>query len=421
MIDYVYKAKSLDSGEIVSAQVKAESPAAAARLLGQQNLYPIEVVPKSESNPLTSLSDRLGLSGKVSAKDRVVFTRQLSTLINAGLPLARALRTVQGQITNKTLTEIINNVLASIEGGMSLADAFAEHPKVFNNIYISLVSAGEASGTLDKALLRLATQQEKDAAITAKIRSAMIYPAIVLLLIVAVVTFMVIYVVPQVATLYQGLGKSLPFITQGLMDLASLIKNFWWLGILLVIAAIAAGRAALQTEKVKFLIDDLKLNVPVFGIIFRKLYMARFARTQSALLASGIPMLQALETTKGAIGNRIVAAELAKAINKIRGGVALSQALEDCHHFLLLVSQMAHVGEESGAIDDMLARTAKYFEDEVDEAVTNLSTTLEPIMMVVLGGIVALVLVAVLGPVYSLVGSGGITSSSSSSSTSASP
>jgi len=413
MIDYVYKAKSIDTGDIVSAQVKAESPEAAAKLLSQQNLYPIEVIPKSESDPVTAIATKLGLAGRVGTKDRVVFTRQLSTLINAGLPLARALRTVQGQITNKTLNDVINNVLASVEGGMPLSAAFAEHPNIFNNIYVSLVAAGEASGTLDKALLRLATQQEKDAAITSKIRSAMIYPAIVLILIVAVVTFMVIYVVPQVATLYQGLGKPLPFITQGLMDLANFIEHFWWLAILVIIALIAAARAALQTERAKYLLDELKLNVPIFGIIFRKLYMARFARTQSSLLASGIPMLQALETTKGAIGNRIVAAELALAINKIRGGIALSEALEDCHHFLLLVSQMARVGEESGAIDDMLARTATYFEDEVDEAVRNLSTTLEPIMMVVLGGIVALVLVAVLGPVYSLVGSGSITSTNS--------
>ena len=409
MIDYLYKAKALDTGEIISAQVKAESPEAAAKLLGQQNLYPIEVLPLSQTNILA----KLGIGTHVGAKERVIFTRQLSTLINAGLPLARALRTVQDQITNKTLHDVIGNVLAAVEGGMSLADAFAEHPKIFNNIYISLVAAGEASGTLDKALLRLATQQEKDAAIVAKIRSALIYPAIVMVLIIGVVGFMVIYVVPQVADLYKSLGKTLPFITQMLIALANFLTGYWYLVILFLIAAAAGLRSLWKTERFKIAFDRFKLNVPVFGVILRKLYMARFARTQSALLASGIPMLQALETTKGAMGNRILGAELEIAIGKIRGGMALSEALDRSSHFLILVSQMAHVGEESGAIDDMLARTATYFEDEVDEAVTNISTTIEPLMMIVLGGIVVLVLLAVLGPVYSLVGSGGITNSTS--------
>lgn len=404
MIDYVYTAKNTATGEIIKANVKAESPQAAAKLLSQQNLFALDIKPQEDSDILS----RFGLGGHIGAKDRVLFTRQLSTLINAGLPLARALRTVQDQISNKNLREVISSITASVEGGSSLSAAFAQYPKVFNEIYIALVAAGETSGTLDKTLLRLATQQEKDAAIASKIRSAMIYPAIVLVLIIGVVVLMVTQVVPQVANLYTSLHKDLPLLTKILVWIANTIKGFWWL-ILLGFVAIGFGlRRVFATERFKLEYDRFKLNMPVFGIIFKKVYMARFARTMNTLLASGVPMLQAMETVRNAVNNRLIAADIDTAVKDVRGGKALSQSLEKSRNFIKLVPQMTKIGEESGAIDQMLEKVAIYYEDEVDEAVKNLSTTLEPIMMVVLGVIVALVLAAVLGPVYSLVGSGGI-------------
>lgn len=404
MVTYNYTARNTASGEIVKAQVQAESPQAAAKLLAGQKLFALDITEEGASNPI----NRLGLGGHVSGKERVLFTRQLSTLINAGLPLARALRLASDQVGSKAFKKILTEVISSVEGGSTLSDAFAAHPKVFNKIYISLVAAGETSGTLDKALLRLATQQEKDAAIASKIRGAMVYPAIVLVIIIAVVGFMVTGVVPQVAKLYADLHKTLPFYTLGLVWLADFIIHFWWVVIILVIGAFFGLRTLLATPTAQRQIDKLKLQIPVFGILFKKVYMARFTRTMSSLLGSGIPMIQALETVRDSSGNSLVGEDVDRAITAVRGGKALSQGLENATTFLPLVAQMSRIGEESGAIDDLLGRTATYYEDEVDEAVKNLSTTLEPLMMVALGGIVALVLLAVMGPVYSLVGSGNL-------------
>lgn len=416
MITYVYTAKNRNTGEVVKANVKAESTQAAARLLADKGLFAVNIVPEDQNNILA----KVGLGGRVSSKDRVIFTRQLSTLINAGLPLARALRSAEEQVGNQKFKAIISEVIASVEGGSTLSDAFAKHPKVFNEIYIALVAAGETSGTLDKALQRLALQQEKDAAIISKIRSAMIYPAIVLALVVGVMVLMMVQVVPEVAKLYEDLNKELPFYTQILIGISELMTSFWWITPIVIVIGIVIVRKLFQSEAVQIQYDRMKLRVPVFGSLFRKLYMARFSRTMNTLLASGIPMLQAMETTRGAVANKIIAADIGDAIKDVRGGKELSKSLEKRSHFHPLVAQMAGVGEESGAIDEMLGRAATYFEDEVDEAVKNLSTTLEPVMMMVLGIMVGLLLLAVLGPVYSLVGSGdlGTTGGGSSSSTS---
>lgn len=403
MIDYIYRAKDQETGEIVKANVSAESPQAAAKLLMQKNLFPLEITPVDGRSAVAILER---ITGHISAKDRILFTRQLSTLINAGLPLVRALHTVQDQVANKALKQVIAEVTIAVEGGSSLSDALAQKPKVFNDIYVSLVAAGETSGTLDKALTRLADQQEKDAAIMSKIRSAMIYPAIVVVLIIAVVAFMLVSVVPQVSSLYDDLGKDLPFMTQILVTLSNFLVHSWWLALIILGVIGAFLRSVLATEAAKYQVDKLKLHMPVFGVLFNKLYMARFSRTMHTLLASGIPMLQALETTRKGVGNRLVAADIEQAIIKVRGGKALSDALEVSPSFIPLVGQMTKIGEESGAIDTMLDRVAGYYEAEVDEAVNNLSATLEPIMMVVLGGIVAAILLAVLGPVYSLIGGG---------------
>lgn len=406
MIDYIYKAKDKSTGQIVTANVKADSPQAAAKLLSDQNLFAFEIRPKSENKYL----EKIGLAGRIKYKDKIIFTRQLSTLISAGLPLARGLRTVEEQISSQKLKDVIGSVIASVEGGSSLSAAFAQHPKVFNEIYVALVAAGETSGTLDKALERIATQQEKEAAIMSKVRGAFVYPIIVMVLIVGVVILMLTTVVPEVAKLYNDLGKELPIITKILVWISQIMTAYWWVLLIALVPGVAALRNLMSHESVKYKIDRFKLNAPLFGILFKKVYMARFARTMNTLLATGIPMLQAMDTVKRAVGNRLVAEDIDKAIIKVKGGKSLSEALEGSTNFLKLVPQMSKIGEESGAIDDMLGRTATYYENEVDEAVKNLSTTLEPILMVVLGTIVIAIIAAVLGPVYTLVGSGDLNS-----------
>lgn len=406
MQTFVYKAHRADSNEIVTAEVQAETESAAAKLLMAQQMFPVSIVPKDKAGML----DSLGLGKRVGAKDRIIFTRQLSTLINAGLPLTQSLHTVVDQISNPNLRDVVAQVTASVEAGTSLSQSFARFPRVFSPIYISLVAAGEASGSLDKTLERIATQQEKDAAILSKIRSALVYPVIVLAVIVGVLIFMLTTVLPQVGGLYKDLGKELPLLTRVLLAISNFIVNFWYIAIIAAIAGVAGLRSYSQTPAGRSQFDNFKLNMPVFGQLFRKVYMARFARTLGTMLSSGIPMLEALGIVRNSIGNVHVEVVLDKAVSGVKGGKALSATLENQPTFLKLVPQMIRIGEQSGSIDSMLDRVAIYFEDEVDEEVKNLSTTIEPIMMVVLGVVVGGVIAAILVPVYNLVGSGSLDS-----------
>ncbi len=404
MITFVYTAHKTETGEMVKAEVQAENEKAAAKLLVSQNLFPISIEPKNS----TGLLAKSGFGTHVGAKDRVIFTRQLSTLINAGLPLTQSLRTVSDQIQNKTLHDVVVAIVSSVESGKSLSQSFAMYPKIFSDIYVSLVAAGETSGSLDKSLERIAMQQEKDAAIVGKIRSALIYPIIVLGVIVAVLVFMLTTVLPQVGGLYKDLHKPLPALTQILLAISSFIVHFWFLVIIAAIGLFFAVKNYVKTDRGRALADRMKLNVPLFGKIFRKVYMARFARTLGTMLQSGIPMLEALRIVRNAIDNVHVEDVLDKSIQGVKGGKALSSTLEGQETFMQLVPQMIKIGEQSGAIDSMLDRVATYYEDEVDEEVKNISTTIEPLMMVILGVTVGGVIAAILMPVYSLVGSGGV-------------
>lgn len=403
MVTYTYTAKHLQTGEMVKAEVSAENELAAAKLLNSQQLFPISIEPKSEAGLA-----KLSFLNSVGAKDRVIFSRQLSTLINAGLPLLQSLRTVQDQISSKPLQEIVKQVSSSVEGGSSLSAAFGMHPKVFNQIYVSLVAAGESSGTLDETLERLADQQEKDADIVSKIRGAMVYPFIVVLVIIGVLIFMLTTVLPQVGSLYKDLHKQLPFLTRMLLAISQFIMHDWWLAIILLGLGGYGANLFFKTDRGRTLTDTAKIKTPILGRMFMKVYMARLTRTLGTLLQSGIPMLQALAVVKNAINNTLVANSLSRAMNEIKGGKALSTSLEGDPRFLVLVPQMIKIGEQSGAIDDMLNKVASFYEKEVDQEVKNLSATLEPVMMIVLGLTVGLVIAAILLPVYSLVGSGGV-------------
>lgn len=404
MQTFVYRAHRSDTGENIKAEVQAESEKAASKLLMSQGLFPISIDPKNESG----IFSKSGIGGHVKAKDRVIFTRQLSTLINAGLPLTQSLRTVAEQVQNKTLHEVIVAIVSSVESGTSLSASFGLYPKIFSDIYVSLVAAGEASGSLDKALERIAMQQEKDAAIAGKIRSALIYPIIVLGVIVLVLVFMLTTVLPQVGSLYNDLHKPLPVLTRVLLAISGFIVHFWYLIIVALGGLGLAIRNYVQTPNGRSILDRFKLNMPLFGKIFRKVYMARFARTLGTMLQSGIPMLEAIRIVKNAIANVHVAAVLEKSMQGVKGGKALSSTLENEETFLKLVPQMIKIGEQSGAIDSMLDRVALYYENEVDEEVKNISTTIEPLLMVVLGVTVGGVIAAILMPVYSLVGSGSV-------------
>ena len=271
---YVYEARDSASDKIVKSAIQAESESAAAKLLMAQGFVPLHIMPADEREGFFQR-----LSNKITTKDKIVFTRQLATLIGAGLPLAQSMRTVLEQTQNKKMQGIVQQIISDVEGGKQLSSSFEKHPEVFDNVFVALVSAGEASGTLDDALKRIAAQQEKDAAMMSKIRGAMIYPAIVLFVIIAVVIFMLVMVVPQVAGLYKDLHKELPLLTKLLVGMADLLRQFWWLVIALLGAALYFSLQYFKTEAGIRLKDNMKLNIPVFKGMFRKLYMARFTRT----------------------------------------------------------------------------------------------------------------------------------------------
>ncbi len=403
MLTFEYTARDAATGKKVTADVQAESEQAAAHLIHKEGLAPLSIKQKGEA------SQGLGkYLHRIKTKDKVIFSRQLSTMINAGLPLLQAIRQVSEQTQNKTFRGVINKIITDIEGGSALSIALAQYPGVFNSLFVNLVAAGEASGTLDKALERIANQQEKDAEIISKVRGALAYPGVVLFVMVGVVGFMIVKVLPQVETIYKGLpGTRLPIVTVILLSISHFTVKYWWVVILgLGFLTFATSRWA-RTFGGKQVIDKLKMKLWPTGPLFMKMYMARFARTGATLVASGVPLLQILEIVAKAINNVHIEHSLNKAAEKVKGGKALSETLEHDPNFLVLVPSMLKIGEQSGAIQVMLEKTADYYEKEVDNQIKAISTLIEPLMMVVLGVVALTIVAAILLPIYGLVGKKG--------------
>jgi len=398
MRTYTYEARDSASNKIVKSTIQADSESAAAKLLTAQGFVPLKISMEDEKTGIISR-----LTGRITAKDKIVFTRQLATLIGAGLPLVQSMRTVLDQTSNKKMQQIAQEIITDVEGGKALSEAFSKHPEVFDSVYIALVTAGEASGTMDEALKRIAAQQEKDAAMMRKIKGAMTYPSIVLVVILLVVAFMLVTVVPQVKILYDDLNQELPFITHVMVTVADFFVGFWWLILIILVIGGYFFAQYLKTEKGIKMKDTFKLNAPIFKGMFRKLYMARFTRTGQTLLSTGVAMLDMLQISSGAVNNTIIAASIDRATEKVKGGKALSSSLKNEDYFLEMVPQMIKIGEQSGKIDEMMGKTAQIYEDELDEELKAISTAIEPILMVFLAIIAGLMTGAILFPIYSLV------------------
>lgn len=397
MLTFNYTARDTAANKVVKSTVQAQSEKEAAKLLMAQGIVPLEIHEVAQKGGLFG-----SFKNRISAKERVIFTRQLATLINAGLPLSQSLVTVEEQTASKPLKAIVRDIITSVEGGSSMADSFAKHPKVFNQVFVALVRAGETSGTLDKSLERLADQQEKDAEIMSKIKGALAYPAIVMVVIVGVIAFMLMTVIPQVKQLYADMGKELPFLTMILVGTADFMIEFWWLVLIVLAGAVFLLRRYVQTDAGRKMWDQLKLNVPLFGPLFRKLYMARFTRTAETLLATGVPMLEVMKICADAVNNTIISEEILRAADKVKGGKPLSQALKGEEYILPFVPQMVSIGEQSGGIDAMLAKTATFYENEIDAAIKTISTAIEPILMVALAAVAGIMVGAILIPIYGL-------------------
>jgi len=397
MLTFEYEARNTATGQKVKAEVQADNERTAAKLIQEQGLAPLTITVQKEGG-----ASRFK---KIKSKDKILFARQLSTLVNAGLPLMQSLRLVQKQTANKPLRSVIGGVISDIEAGSTLAAALKRYPVVFNNIFVNMVAAGEASGTLDKSLEKLATQQEKDAEILSKIKGALAYPVVVVLVMLAVVTFMIVSVLPQVKSLYEGIpGANLPLVTRVLLAISSFVTNFWWVFIILIILAVVFGSRWIRTVGGKRFVDKIKITTPPLSQLYMKMYMARFSRTGSTLIASGVPLIQMLEITGQSINNVYIEESVNKAIVQVKGGKSLAESLMGDPNFLELVPNMLKIGEQSGAMEDMLAKTADYYEKEVDNEIKAVSSIIEPVLMICLGLVALIIVAAVLLPIYSLAG-----------------
>ncbi len=399
MKKFTYKARDKSSEKVVESIVQADSESSAAKALVEQGFVPLEIKEQVEGGSFLR-----GLKDRITTKDKIVFTRQLATLIGAGLPLSQSMSTVLEQTPNRRMQQVVQEIIADVEGGKQLSDAFGKHPDVFDKIFLALVSAGEASGTLDEALKRVAAQQEKDAAMLTKIKGAMTYPIIVLVVIMGVMVFMLVTVVPQVSKLYHDMKKTLPMLTQVMIAVSNFITQFWWLVLIGLVIAIYFFRQYMKTDSGMRFFDLFKLNVPLFRGMFRKLYMARFSRTGQTLLATGVAMLDMLRISGEGMNNIVVQESINRAADKVKGGKALSVALQPEDYILPMVPQMIKIGEQSGKIDEMMGRTAQVYEDELDEEIKAISTAIEPVLMVVLAVVAGGMVGAILFPIYSLVG-----------------
>lgn len=402
MLTFKYEARNATTGQRVKALVQADTEQAAVKLIRSQGLTPLSIVPEKSGGSRHMRH--------IKVKEKVLFSRQLSTLINAGLPLVQSLRSVAEQTQNKAFKVVISQIITDVEAGTAFSVALQKYPQVFNRVYVSLVAAGEASGTLDKALERLADQQEKDADIISKVRGAMIYPLIVLMVMIGVMLFMVVKVLPQVQNIYASIpGASLPLVTRVLLGVSHFVTHFWWLVIILLALGAFFGSRWARTVGGRSVIDKLKMRSWPVAPLFMKMYMARFSRTATTLVASGVPLIQVLEITSDAVDNVHIAASLNRAIDKVKGGKALSDAIDKDPNFLELVPNMLRIGEQSGALETMLSKVADYYEKEVDNEIKTISTIIEPVMMVLMGVMALTIVAAILLPIYGLVNQAGFT------------
>ena len=340
---------------------------------------------------------------RVKPKDLVIFTRQLATMINAGVPLVRSLSTMQSQTESETLKIHLTQISKDVEGGMAFADALEKHSNIFNPIYINMIKAGEAGGMLDEILKKLAEQQEKDAAIRAKFKGAMTYPIVLVSITAIVFVALMTVVVPKVGTIIADLtGGDLPTITKVMLGISHFIINFWFIHLIVIFGGSAYLRKFLKTDKGREAKDKLLLKIPGVKLIVIKMIVARFSRIFASLMGAGVSVLDALEITSKAIGNVVVEKELKASAKSVANGEPLSISLSQSKVFPPIVSQMMSIGEETGQSDTVLIKVADFYEEEVDAAVDGLSSILEPLLIVVMGGMVGLIAVSVIGPISSL-------------------
>ena len=342
--------------------------------------------------------------GGVSAKEMAIFTRQLSTMIDAGMPLVQSLEILASQQDNKTFQKTLTGVRSSVESGSTLANALRQFPKVFDDLYTNMVEAGEAGGILDNVLQRLAVYIEKNVKLKAAVKSALIYPSAVIIIMMLIVFALMKWVVPVFTKLFLDLGVALPLPTRIVMNISQAVQSFWWLMAAVMVGLGFAVRAYYATPGGRYLIDSMMLLIPLIGILLRKIATARFCRTLGTLLASGVPILDGLTITARTSGNAVIEKALLAVRKAVEEGRTLVEPLKNSGVFPAMVSQMIGVGEQTGALDAMLSKIADFYEEEVDTAVKDLLTAMEPLILVMIGVVVGGIVISLYLPLFDLIG-----------------
>jgi type IV pilus assembly protein PilC len=389
IFNYVAKAKN---GEIKKGEIEAENESTAAKILTSKDFTPISIESMTES--------KFSFLNKVSTKDKLFIIRQLSTMINAGLPIAQSLKTLQSQSEKQIVKKTLEQIVSDIEGGATLSSAMGRFPQLFSELDVTLIASGETSGNLDKSLLRMAEQLEKQNGLVRKIRGALIYPLFIIIVVIVVGALMVTYVVPQMEGLYSSFNAKLPIYTKILVALSKFLGNYAIFVLGGIGLFVAYARYAIQKPTGRKIWDKIKLHIPALGLLLKKLYLARFSRTLSGLVSSGVALLDALAITAKSVGNVFYRDSLNAIAEKVKGGVNLSSAIKEDNLYPGVVAEMISVGEKTGELDNMLQNLADYYEQEFDDAVKSISTLIEPLIIVIIAVGVGFMLVAIMLPIY---------------------
>jgi type IV pilus assembly protein PilC len=397
---YAYRVRDRQ-GKLLGGTLEAENEQAVVAKLRQLGYAPVSI--EAEKSAGLKAEVRLPGSGRVKFKDLAVFSRQFATMINSGLSLLRALTILGEQTANKRLAQIVVLVRAEVEKGVSLSAAMAKHPKAFNRLYVSMVRAGEVGGFLDQVLVKVAETFEKEVALAGKIKSAMTYPVVVFIMVLGIVAAMLVFIVPTFQSLYESLGGKLPLPTQLLINASNILRRFFLLVLLAVGLLVFGFRRWKATQRGRSLVDKFKLKVKVFGPLFHKTALSRFSRTLSTLIRSGVPILQALEIVGETVNNAVISRAVHDVQGSVREGESLATPLSKHATFPPMVVRMMAVGEETGALEVMLAKVADFYDQEVEAAVASLTSLIEPILTAVMGAAVGGMVIALYMPLFNII------------------
>lgn len=400
MANWQYTARTA-SNEIKTGVITASDRAAAVKSLNDKRLFPLVV--KEAGRKKGTLNIKIpGITGRIKAKDIVIMTRQLATMVGAGVPIVKSLRTLQEQTESAALRSVLGTVIGKVEDGSPLSEALGEHPKTFSVVYINMVKAGETGGILDQILDRLAFQVEKDAEIKGKVKGAMIYPAVITTITFAAFFFLMTVIVPKLQGIFDEFGSQLPAHTRILLSISNFLQNYSWLVILFLAGGVFMFVKLIRTPIGKKRWHKIVLKMPIFGTIVLKVNVARFARTFSSLASAGVPVLDSMTVTSQALNNVTIRQGIEGAIQKVREGEPISDSLEQAQIFPPIVPRMTAVGEETGQVDKVLTKIAEFYEKEVDRVIANLTSIIEPLLIIVLGGLVGIIISSVFGPISNL-------------------